>query len=131
MVDKGARADEKQQAEIVAYLVRNFGPGCKVQMNTAPTNELTVVLGFTADESKALVAYRTYHGGFRTGAKWPKFPEWAPRSWKRKRTSWRFERPKHRSVEKPQEHSAASRFTAETLRRWAKGRQDDHHRGTE
>jgi competence ComEA-like helix-hairpin-helix protein len=65
MVDRGAKADEKQQAEIVAYLVRNFGPGAKVNMNTAPLSELMVVLGFTADESKALVAYRTGHGAFK------------------------------------------------------------------
>jgi competence ComEA-like helix-hairpin-helix protein len=65
MVDRGAKADEKQQAEIVAYLVGNFGPNAKVNMNTAPLSELMVVLGFTADESKALVACRTDHGAFK------------------------------------------------------------------
>jgi cytochrome c1 len=62
MVDRGAKADEKQQTEIVAYLARTFGKDAKVDMNTAPDTELMVVLGFTADESKALVAYRTDHG---------------------------------------------------------------------
>jgi competence ComEA-like helix-hairpin-helix protein len=65
MVDRGAKADENQQAEIVAYLVLNFGPGAKVNMNTAPHTELMVVLGFTIDESKALVAYRTGHDAFK------------------------------------------------------------------
>ena len=65
MVDRGAKADEKQQSEIVAYLVRNFGKDAKVNMNTAPHSELMVVLGFTVDESKALVAYRTGHGAFK------------------------------------------------------------------
>lgn len=65
MVDRGAKADDQQQAEIVAYLVRNFGPGAKVNMNTAPLSELMVVLGFTADESKALAAYRTDHGALK------------------------------------------------------------------
>ena len=65
MVDRGAKADEKQQAEIVAYLVDRFGPDSKVNMNTAPLSELMVVLGFTADESKALVAYRTSRGPFK------------------------------------------------------------------
>jgi competence protein ComEA len=65
MVDRGAKADEKQQSEIVAYLARNFGRDSKVNMNTAPEPELIVVLGFTADESKALVAYRTGHGAFK------------------------------------------------------------------
>ena len=63
MVDRGAKADDKQQAAIVAYLVSNFGKGAKVNMNTAPYSELMVVLGFSADESKALVAYRSEHGG--------------------------------------------------------------------
>jgi competence protein ComEA len=65
MVDRGAQADEKQQSEIVAYLVHNFGKGAKVNMNTAPHSELMVVLGFTVDESKALVEYRTGHAPFK------------------------------------------------------------------
>ena len=65
MVDRGAKADDKQQSEIVAYLVRNFGTDSKVNMNTAPHSELMVVLGFTPAESKALVAYRTGHGAFK------------------------------------------------------------------
>ena len=65
MVDRGAKADEKQQAEIVAYLVHNFGKGGKVNMNTAPDSELMVQLGFSVDESKALVSYRSDHGAFQ------------------------------------------------------------------
>lgn len=65
MVDRGAKADEKQQAEIVGYLVHNFGKGAKVNVNTAPYSELMVVLGFTADESKALVSYRGEHGALK------------------------------------------------------------------
>jgi competence protein ComEA len=65
MVERGAKVDQKQQADIVAYLVRNFGKDSKVNVNTAPHSELIVILGFTPDESKALVAYRTDHGGFK------------------------------------------------------------------
>lgn len=65
MVDRGAKADDKQQAEIVAYLAGNFGKTSKVNMNTAPHSELIVVLGFTMDESKALVAYRADHAAFK------------------------------------------------------------------
>jgi hypothetical protein len=36
MVDRGAKADDKQQKIIVAYLARNFGKDSKVNMNTAP-----------------------------------------------------------------------------------------------
>jgi len=65
MVDRGAKADNKQQAEVVAYLARNFGRDSKVNMNTAPHSELMVVLKFTPDESQALAAYRTDHGAFK------------------------------------------------------------------
>jgi competence ComEA-like helix-hairpin-helix protein len=65
MVDRGAKADQKQQTEIVAYLARNFGKDAKVNMNTAPHTELMVVLGFTIDESKALVEYRDGHDAFK------------------------------------------------------------------
>jgi competence ComEA-like helix-hairpin-helix protein len=74
MVDRGAKADEKQQAEIVAYLVRNFGKDSKVRMNTAPLSELMAVLGFTTDEAKALVAYRTDHGAFKESSDVAKVP---------------------------------------------------------
>ena len=74
MVDRGAKADEKQQAEIVAYLLRNFGPDAKANMNTAPHSELMVVLGFTTDEAKSLVAWRTDHGSFKDWSELLKVP---------------------------------------------------------
>jgi competence ComEA-like helix-hairpin-helix protein len=74
MVDRGAKADEKQQTEIVAYLAGNFGKDAKVNMNTAPYSELIVVLKFTADESKALVAYRTDRGAFKNWSDVSKVP---------------------------------------------------------
>jgi competence protein ComEA len=74
MVDRGAKADDKQQAEIVAYLVQNFGKDAKVRVNTAPDTELMVVLGFTVDESKALVDYRAGHGAFQQWADVAKVP---------------------------------------------------------
>jgi competence protein ComEA len=74
MVDRGAKADEKQQTEIVAYLVRNFGTDAKVRMNTAPLSELMAVLAFTPDEAKALVAYRTDHGAFKEWSDVAKVP---------------------------------------------------------
>jgi competence ComEA-like helix-hairpin-helix protein len=74
MVDRGAKADEKQQTVIVAYLAGNFGKDAKVNMNTAPYSELIVVLKFTADESKALVAYRTDRGAFKNWSDVSKVP---------------------------------------------------------
>jgi competence protein ComEA len=74
MVDRGAKADDAQQKEIVAYLVHNFGKDSKVNMNTAPHPELMAVLGFGLDESKALVAYRAGHGAFKDAGDVAKVP---------------------------------------------------------
>ena len=74
MVDRGAKADDAQQKEIVAYLVQNFGKDSKVYINTAPHNELMSVLGFSLDESKAVVAYRADHGAFKSAADLAKVP---------------------------------------------------------
>jgi competence protein ComEA len=65
MADQGAHATDDQQAIIVAYLVQNFGPDSKVRINTAPATEIRVVLSFTNEESKAIVAYRDQHGDFK------------------------------------------------------------------
>ena len=65
MVDRGAKANEKEQASVVAYLATNFGKDSKVDINSAPHSELIVVLGFTAAESQAIVAYRTDYGNFK------------------------------------------------------------------
>jgi competence protein ComEA len=65
MVERGAHADDKQQAAMVAYLVKNFGKASPVLMNTAPHSELIVILGFTAAESQAIVSYRNDYGPFK------------------------------------------------------------------
>jgi competence ComEA-like helix-hairpin-helix protein len=65
MVDRGAKADEKEQAAVVAYLAKNFGKDSKVNVNTAPHSELIVVLKFSGDESQAIVSYRTDYGNFK------------------------------------------------------------------
>ena len=65
MVDRGAKADAAQIEAIVAYLVKNFGPGAKVQMNSAPLEEIKVVLGFSVPEAQAVVEYRESRGAYR------------------------------------------------------------------
>jgi competence protein ComEA len=65
MVDQGAEATDQEQAVIAGYLVNNFGPDSKVRINTAPFTEIRVVLGFTNDETKAIIAYREQHGDFK------------------------------------------------------------------
>jgi competence protein ComEA len=65
MVDQGAQATSQEQAAIVDYLVHNFGPDSKVRINTAPFSEIRIVLGFTNEETKAIIAYRDQHGDFK------------------------------------------------------------------
>lgn len=61
MVSKGAAANEKQLAIIKQYLKRYYGI---VSINTAPAEELSAVLGFTAKDAQAIVEYRTANGKF-------------------------------------------------------------------
>lgn len=65
MVDQGAQATEQEQTDIIEYLVHNFGPDSKVRINTAPVSEIRVVLSFTNEETKAIIAYRDQHGDFK------------------------------------------------------------------
>jgi competence protein ComEA len=65
MVDQGANATAQEQTAIVEYLVHNFGPDSKVRINSAPVSEIRVVLGFTNEETKAIIAYRDEHGDFK------------------------------------------------------------------
>jgi competence ComEA-like helix-hairpin-helix protein len=62
MVDQGAQAGPEDVTVIVDYLVRNFGTDSKVYVNTAPLAELKVVLGFTNDEARAVIAWREEKG---------------------------------------------------------------------
>jgi competence protein ComEA len=65
MLDRGAKATSAEAEVIVAYLAKNFGKGAKVQMNTAPLEEIKVVLGFTVPEANAIVAWRDQNGPYR------------------------------------------------------------------
>jgi competence protein ComEA len=65
MVDRGAKATQAEMDAIVAYMVKNFGKGAKVQMNTAPLEEMKVVLGFTVPEAQAIVTYRDKNGPYQ------------------------------------------------------------------
>src|SRR5512142_2084690 len=55
MVDKGAQASDAETAAVIDYLTRNFGPDSKMNVNTAPFQELKAVLKLTAKETQALV----------------------------------------------------------------------------
>jgi competence protein ComEA len=74
MVDKGADATDAETAAVIDYLVHNFGPDSKIQMNTAPFQEIKAVLKLTAKETQALVDYRQQNGGLKTVAEVEKIP---------------------------------------------------------
>ena len=61
MVDRGARATEKELAIVRQYLKRHYGV---VAVNTAPAEELSAVLGLSPKDAQSIVDYRTAHGKF-------------------------------------------------------------------
>jgi competence ComEA-like helix-hairpin-helix protein len=65
MVERGAKGTPAELAAVVNYLALNFGPDSKVNMNTAPLEELKVQLGFTVPECEAVMAYRKQNGAFK------------------------------------------------------------------
>jgi competence protein ComEA len=66
MIDRGAQATDEQAATIVDYLTQTFGKESKVNVNTAPFEELKSVLGLTTEESRAVVAWRKENGDFKS-----------------------------------------------------------------
>jgi competence protein ComEA len=75
MVDNGAKATDDELAAVIDYLVENFGPNSKIQVNTAPIGEIKAVLGLTAAQAVALVDYREANGNFTTWKDLLKVPQ--------------------------------------------------------
>jgi competence protein ComEA len=65
MVDRGAKGTPAELAAVVDYLAQNFGADSKVNVNTAPLQELKAQLDFTVPEALAVIAYRQNHGSFK------------------------------------------------------------------
>ena len=65
MVERGAKALPADLAAVVTYLAQNFGPDSKVNMNTAPLEELKAVLRLTVPEAQAVVQYRQNNAAFK------------------------------------------------------------------
>ena len=61
MAGRGATATDEQFDMIHQYLTRYYG---RVQINTAPADELSAVLGLTAKDAAAVVEHRKAHGRF-------------------------------------------------------------------
>lgn len=66
MVERGAKVSDAQAAVIVEYLSKTFGPGSKVNVNTAPFEELKAVLSLTNPETQAIVGYRKEKGSLNS-----------------------------------------------------------------
>jgi competence protein ComEA len=65
MVERGAKGTPAELAAVVDYLTLNFGPDSKVNINTAPLEEIKVQLAFTVPESQAVIDYRQRNGAFK------------------------------------------------------------------
>lgn len=65
MLENGAAINGNDMPVIVAYLVKNFGPDKKVNVNTAAANEIAGVLKLESAEVAAVIQYRTEHGKFK------------------------------------------------------------------
>lgn len=65
MVDRGAKGTPAELAAVVDYLAQNFGADSKVNVNTAPLQELKAQLDFTVPEALALIAYRQNTASFK------------------------------------------------------------------
>lgn|SRR5271157_500796 len=65
MVERGAVLTPKELTAVLDYLTANFGPDAKVNVNSAPIDELKSVLGLTSPEANAIVEYRKAHGKFK------------------------------------------------------------------
>ena len=74
MIDKGAEATDEQTNAIVSYLALNFGPDSKINVNTAPFEEIKRVLALTAKETQAFVDYRQQNGAFKAVGDLDKIP---------------------------------------------------------
>jgi len=65
MLENGAPINPNDLRVIVSYLVKNFGPDKKVNVNKAAASEIAAVLKLESAEVAALVQYRTLHGKFK------------------------------------------------------------------
>jgi len=65
MIERGAKALPAELTAVVTYLAQNFGPDSKVNMNTAPLEELKAVLRLTVPEAQAVIRHREDNGSFK------------------------------------------------------------------
>jgi len=61
MIEEGATGSGKDFENIFGYLLRHYG---KLFINSAPADQITVILGLTPKDADAITAYRTAKGAF-------------------------------------------------------------------
>jgi competence protein ComEA len=71
MTARGAEGSDEEMAVVVEYLATNFG---KVNVNTAPAEELEKSLGLSAREAQAIVRYREQNGKIKDFEELKKVP---------------------------------------------------------
>jgi competence protein ComEA len=74
MVDKGAQPSDTETAAVIAYLAQYFGPDSKINVNTAPFQEIKAVLKLSAKETQAMLDYRQQNGPFKAVEEMEKIP---------------------------------------------------------
>lgn len=62
MADRGADGTDEQYEAIVSYLTKNFG---RINVNKATADEIRSGIGFTPEESDAIVKYRDKNGPYK------------------------------------------------------------------
>lgn len=74
MIDRGAKITDAQAVVIVDYLSRAFGPASKINVNTAPFEELKAILGLTNQETQAILARRKDKGDLKSAKELKEIP---------------------------------------------------------
>jgi competence ComEA-like helix-hairpin-helix protein len=72
MVSRGAQGTQDDFDLVSRYLAANFGP--KVNVNKATEKELSMVLGLSSDDARAIVHYRETLGNFKDWGDLEKVP---------------------------------------------------------
>lgn len=75
MAGLGAVASDEDFTDILEYLVKNFPPAGKVNINKATASELESQLGFAQKQAENIVTYRQKNGDFKSLDELKKVPE--------------------------------------------------------
>jgi competence ComEA-like helix-hairpin-helix protein len=83
MVSRGAEGSDQEIAEVVDYLTKVYG---KLNVNTAPAQQLQEFLGFSEKEAQAVIAYRDRNGNIKDFEQLKAIPGLSPDKLQEKRS---------------------------------------------